>query len=170
MGFLFKLRLYYQIQKYHVFHSEFYNPGIKVEAKHRSEILPMLKLKLNLQAFICMLTETQTCRRVKCLTWEKGDLLLEDRKYVNGLHILITVEPWNTKHEGRQTKSCNSQFSQWENRKTAGSVHHNQNLISSSFTHITMWRRMRMSFNFSVNYPFNTVDKHLAALTNIITI
>lgn len=30
------------------------------------------------------------------LTWEKGDLLFEDGKHIDGLHILIAVKPWNT--------------------------------------------------------------------------
>lgn len=48
-------------------------------------------------------------------TWEKGDLLLEDGKHINGLHILIAVKPWNTeKNWGVSNQNPKTDKDKWK--------------------------------------------------------
>lgn len=43
------------------------------------------------------------------LTWQESDLLFEDGKHIDGLHVFIAVKPWNTEtFRGQQEKSPNN--------------------------------------------------------------
>lgn len=121
MGFLFKvrkLRLYYQIQKSNDIHSKFYNPGIEVEAKHTSAVLPMWILKLNEFASFCVHAD---CNTVVWSVWPERKATFSLRIGSTSMAFISSLrwnpETQNTYAVGGQTKSCNSQFSQWENRK-----------------------------------------------------
>lgn len=49
----------------------------------------------------------------KHLTWEKGNLLFEDWKHINGLHILIAMKPWKT--ERKKGQEANTETATYTN-------------------------------------------------------